>query len=108
MKYILIIALLCASFISFSQVDTRVIKNCGYTSEDRAMYGMLGSKQTDIRPDEHEVTNSTQIYYNSTSQSWCYKYTVYCTDPLNKEQKETEPVVQNIGCKNEPLLITSK
>lgn len=35
-------------------------------------------------PDEREVTNSYSQYENSSGQL-CYKYTVYCTAPLNKE-----------------------
>lgn len=98
MKYILIIALLCASVSGFSQVDTRIIKGCGYSSENIAFDGYLWSHYTAIMPDEHEVTNSYSLYENSSGQ-WCYKYTVYCTAPLSKEPvPDVTKVIKSLPC----------
>lgn len=109
MKYILIITLLFASFVSFSQTlpqDTRKVKQCGFQTENGALSGsMLGTAQNHIaNPDE------TLQSYSITSEngSYCYTNIYVCNQQLNKEQGEIKPIVQEIGCKTDQPLIVVK
>jgi len=72
MKLFFFIALLCASFFSFSQQDTRTVTGCGYTSRGAAFYHHFS---VIVNADETEVSS---YYFDWDSQSWCYQVVITC------------------------------
>jgi len=96
MKLFFILALLCISLVSFSQIDNRIIHDCGYSSESLANSGYLNSRYRDILPDEEYVNNSMEISWSSTAGSWCYKYTVRTIHALNKKDEPVPDVAKLI------------
>lgn len=99
MKCFLIIALLCASFCSFSQITQRVVRKCGYAFQTFAITACVASVQTQIGPYESYVPNSATTVEKADG-SWCYQYLVdVWTEPLNKEDvPDVAKVIQSQEC----------
>lgn len=83
MKCFLIIALLCASFVSFSQTiphDTRTTAPvCGFNTQQgcimhAAWIAFVGEDET-----------VTAFEFTGQPGNWCYTMTITCNSPLNKE-----------------------
>jgi hypothetical protein len=94
MKLFFVIALLCASFVSFAQHDTRTVIGCGYTSEGSAFYHHFSVL---VNADETEVST---YHFDWASQSWCYKVVITCNSlALNKEKvPDVAKVIQSQSC----------
>lgn len=95
MKCFLIIALLCASFVSFSQIDTRFVKQCGFTSEYWATGFMEYAKYYQINEDEYYL-NGSSLVTQSANGTWCYSFIVVCNQPSHPLNKEAVPVVAKV------------
>lgn len=78
MKYLLIIALLCASVCSFGQEipnDVRKVKKCGFATQQAAIQN---AAQTIIINDDETVT---QVELTGQTGAWCIELTIKCTTP---------------------------
>lgn len=109
MKYFFIIALLCASFVSFSQtpLDTRKApKVCGYNTEYGAESGSMLAAHQNTFNNPDETFQSCSITYENGS--YCYQNTYTCHNTLNIKQKEGRNIVLETGCKNDSPPIVSK
>jgi hypothetical protein len=87
MKYLLILALLCASVCSFSQtlpLDTRKTKPvCGFATQQGCI---MHAAWIAVVNDDETVT---AFDFTGEPGNWCYTMTITCNQPLNKQ----EPVV---------------
>lgn len=84
MKSLFVIALLCASLSSFSQIQGTLVKGCGYAFQTFAITAGVAAAQTVIATSQdHPIIVNPQVTQKSDG-SWCWSFVVvtFIPEPL--------------------------
>lgn len=107
MKYIFIVTLLCASFVSFSQKYSE----CGYPFQTFAITAGVARAQTVIAAAPDAYIYNPRVYQDA-SGSWCYSFSVLTFPPPEPLPKPIPNIAKIVAQSpyniKEPDLITSR
>lgn len=98
MKSLFVIALLCASLSSFSQIQGTLVKGCGYAFQTFAITAGVAAAQTVIATSQdHPIIVNPQVTQQSDG-SWCFSFFAYTLpEPIPLEGLTTPAQVEDVA-----------